>query len=105
MSNLNIQEFKIIEGFKHYSISDYYSISNYGVVKSNLTNFISKQTINSEGYYEVNLFNDTKIYPYNVHILVAKAFIPNPENKQLVDHIDNNRLNNHVNNLRWVSKY
>jgi len=38
-----------------------------------------------------------------VHRLVAKAFIPNPDNLPLVDHIDNNSTNNHVSNLRWVT--
>jgi len=40
---------------------------------------------------------------YSVHRLVAETFIPNPDNKPVVDHIDKDRRNNMVNNLRWVT--
>lgn len=40
----------------------------------------------------------------SVHRLVAETFLPNPENKNEVHHIDDNKLNNHVSNLQWVTK-
>lgn len=40
---------------------------------------------------------------FRVHRLVAAAFIPNPENKPCIDHIDGDRANNHADNLRWVT--
>ena len=52
------------------------------------------------GYYQVGLNKRTYLY----HRILAKHFIPNPENLQEVDHIDRNRANNTLENLRWVSK-
>ncbi len=65
---------------------------------------ILKPKINDNGYYEVGLYKDGKTYCRVLNQLVAKAFIPNPENKPEVDHIDNNPLNNKVENLRWATR-
>ena len=54
-------------------------------------------------YLFVNLYKNGKHKQYYIHQLVAKAFIPNPENKPCIDHIDNDKNNNHVENLRWVT--
>ena len=54
-------------------------------------------------YLGLTLFKNGKGYQKLVHRLVAAAFIPNPENKPCVDHIDGNNKNNNASNLRWVT--
>jgi len=56
------------------------------------------------GYYQVDLCKDGERKVCRVNRLVAKAYIPNPDNKPQVDHIDRVRTNNHVSNLRWVTE-
>lgn len=57
----------------------------------------------THGYSFVNLYMNGKTYPKRVHRLVAEAFIPNPENKPCIDHINTIRNDNSVENLRWVT--
>lgn len=81
-----------------------YSINEYGEVKNNTTGIIRKANLNhSSGYYCIDLWKDNKGKKYAIHRLVAEAFIPNPLNKPTVDHIDGNRTNNSVDNLRWAT--
>ena len=62
-----------------------------------------KQTSLYQGYVMVNLHKDKKLYRKRVHRLLAETFIPNPENKRCIDHIDRNRQNNNLSNLRWAT--
>ena len=62
---------------------------------------ILKKTIGTTGYYNVNLSKDSKVRLLRVHTLVARAFIPNPNNYKLINHKDGNKLNNKVENLEW----
>jgi hypothetical protein len=57
---------------------------------------------NQGGYYSVGLSNK-KTKTFSVHVLVAKAFIPNLENKNTVNHKDKNGLNNNIKNLEWMT--
>ena len=85
-----------------------YEVSDKGNIKS--VNYrgtgksaIRKQSISKNGYMRVILSDNGKNKTYFVHRLVAAAFIPNPENKPCIDHIDGDRANNHADNLRWVT--
>lgn len=79
-----------------------YSVSENGEVKNDITEkLLSLRT--QQGYKHVTLAIDGKAKSFRVHRLVAFAFIPNPENKPYVNHIDCNRSNNSVTNLEWVT--
>lgn len=88
-----------INGFSIYAVSD------HGRVRNKKKDFIAKLTLDrSTGYMVVNLEGDDgRRYVKGVHVLVAEAFIPNPENKRLVNHKDTDKTNNRVWNLEWAT--
>lgn len=63
-----------------------------------------KQIRSSSGYYHVQLYKNGKPSTKLVHKIVAEAFIPNPDNKAEVNHIDGNKANNCASNLEWVTR-
>lgn len=83
-----------------------YKVSNFGRVYSiprpSTKGGIKKQT-DMNGYLRTILSKNHKKFNAGVHRLVAEAFIPNPDNKPTVNHIDGNKHNNNVNNLEWAT--
>lgn len=83
-----------------------YQVSSEGRVKSLKygKEKILKSGKNSGGYLKVQLCKEGKIRHYLVHKLVAQAFIPNPNNKPFIDHINTIKTDNRVENLRWCTQ-
>lgn len=97
----NIELWKPVVGYENL-----YEISSFGNVRrlyKNGTTKILKPRVNKYGYYQLFLSKDNVSKCVTVHKLVAEAFISNPQNKQTVNHIDHDRLNNNVNNLSWAT--
>lgn len=95
------EEWRPIEGYDRK-----YYISSFGRVKSlKRQPRILKTFVNNKGYRRVCLSKDGHARYYLVSRLVAQAFCENdnPKEKTTVDHIDTNKLNDHADNLRWLS--
>lgn len=94
-----MEQWKAVEGYE-----GFYEVSTKdGKVRNVKTGRILSQFKNDKGYCCVTLCRNGGQKNFLVHRLVATAFIPNPDNLPEVDHINRNRQNNSVENLRWVS--
>lgn len=92
-------------------------VSNFGNVYSDAYSFVDrfgrqfsypkkeiKSAPNYKGYHTLKISYKGKLYRYRLHRLVAMTFIPNPDNKLEVNHIDGDKSNNNVWNLEWVTR-
>ncbi len=80
-----------------------YLVSNKGRVRNTKGNRLLSPSVTTAGYLKIRLSIKGKAYDFVCHRLVAEVFIPNPENKPFVNHINGNKMCNSVFNLEWVT--
>lgn len=112
LEDLPNEEWRSIPDFPHYVVSNFARVKRLPYIcyykdgrVQHKGERIAKQT-EKDGYREVRLFNEKtgrKGVVVKVHRLVAMAFIPNPENKPYIDHINGIRDDNRIENLRWCT--
>ena len=81
-----------------------YLIYDDGRVQNKKTKRFLKPAESIKGYLNVHLHHNRNGTTARIHRLVALHYIPNPENKREVDHIDRNKSNNNISNLRWATR-
>ncbi|MCM1235436.1 MAG: NUMOD4 motif-containing HNH endonuclease [Ruminococcus flavefaciens] len=106
-----MEEWRDIIGFEGaYQVSDLGNVRSLDRKVKSRNAFIKVRgkvlstEVDSSKYICVNLCKNGKKYPRRVHRLVAQAFLPNPNNYSVVNHLDENKLNNNVENLEWCTQ-
>ena len=88
----------IIKGYSNYNID------KNGIITNIKKNRIVKCQFDKDGYKTLKLYNKGKYKRFKLHRLIGIHFIPQIEGKEFIDHIDRNKLNNNISNLRWVNR-
>jgi len=92
-----MENWKHIEGFGEYEVSSLGRVRRGEKILK-----ISSRRDTGYGYLGLTRDDGTKTYPY-IHRLVGRAFLPNPDNKPTINHIDRNTSNNRLDNLEWAT--
>ena len=99
IENLPNEEWKVIEGFERYMVSNMWRIKSL-IGKPKLL----KPFITSGGYLMVKLSKNRKAYNRRIHRIVAIAFVETDNKSKEVHHVNENILDNRASNLQWLSK-
>lgn len=91
-------EWRIVEEFPNYEVSE------NGQIKNRTTGHIKAQRIKNNGYVITDLSRNGEVKTVHIHRLVAEAFIPNPYNLPEINHKDQDKTNNNVENLEWCDR-
>lgn len=86
-----------INGFSNYSVS------KNGKIRNDKSGNIKTPIKGTNGYYNVDLYENGQRTKVRIHRVVGETFIDNPEHKTQINHKDGNKLNNNVENLEWVT--
>lgn len=92
------EEWKIIPDYEKYEASE------LGQIRNKRTKKIKTLVRSGNGYIHINLYRGNELHQELVHRLIAKTFLPNPNNYKEVNHKDGNITNNKVENLEWCDR-
>ena len=100
-----MEKWKSIKGYEGlYEISSFGRVKSYHIHRGTKERILSPRKV-KDGYLMVALYKNKKHHNYQLHHLVADAFLKNPDKFTEINHKDLNKCNNHVDNLEWISHY